>query len=139
MTLESKILSLTDGKPINRKTAKLIIWLQKKKFLKKNIRCRLCQNAMKLKKKHNSTDVYRWYVLSILSSLHFEHQKKLFFLSFCLYVQYFALSYILFFLTLYISLFFSTQILCTVDKLSIYYHCFACFFKCIYSVVVLLY
>lgn len=36
-------------------------------------RCRLCQNRMKLKKKHNSTDVYGWYVLGIVGSLHFEH------------------------------------------------------------------
>ncbi|XP_028439293.1 uncharacterized protein LOC114559068 isoform X1 [Perca flavescens] len=60
MSLESKILCLTEGKPTKRKTVKLIRWLQNKKLLKKKIRCKLCQNAMKLKKKHNSTDVYRW-------------------------------------------------------------------------------
>ncbi|XP_028446202.1 uncharacterized protein LOC114563602 [Perca flavescens] len=60
MSLESKILCFTEGKPTKRKTVKLIRWLQNKKLLKKKIRCKLCQNAMKLKKKHNSTDVYRW-------------------------------------------------------------------------------
>ena len=49
MSLESEILFLTE-EPTTRRTSKL---------LKKKIRC---QNEMKLKKKHNSSDVYRWYV-----------------------------------------------------------------------------
>lgn len=39
---------------------KLIKWLQKKKLIKRKIKCRICHREMKLRKRVNSRDQYAW-------------------------------------------------------------------------------